>query len=116
MFQNTLDLVEQCGLTWLHVFPYSARKGTPAARMPQINGAIRRERAARLRALGEMMSARHLQALAGQTFDVLVEQQGLGCTRQFAKVRLIDPAPAGEIVSVKCYKDVDGAIISRLAA
>jgi threonylcarbamoyladenosine tRNA methylthiotransferase MtaB len=100
MFQNTLDLVEQCGLTWLHVFPYSARKGTPAAKMPQVNGVLRRERAERLRTAGARAETRHMAALLGQTFDVLVEQQGLGCTQQFAKVKLEGKAPLGEIVTV----------------
>ena len=67
MFENSLKLVEDCGLTWLHVFPFSPRKGTPAARMPQVNGAVVRDRAARLRAAGNATVARHLSAQVGQT-------------------------------------------------
>jgi threonylcarbamoyladenosine tRNA methylthiotransferase MtaB len=116
MFQNTYDLAEECEFTWLHVFPYSARKGTPAARMPQTNGELRRERAERLRKLGEAAAGRHMAALIGKRFDVLVEQQGLGCTRQFAKVKLAEAAPLGEIVEVECF-DLKGAqAITRLAA
>src|SRR5690606_34826634 len=63
MFRRSLDLVEECGLTWLHVFPFSPRPGTPAARMPQVPGREVRERAARLRAAGEERVGRHLAAL-----------------------------------------------------
>jgi threonylcarbamoyladenosine tRNA methylthiotransferase MtaB len=111
MFENTLRLVEECDLTWLHVFPYSARKGTPAAKMPQVNGAVRRERAARLREMGAVAAARHMQELVGQKFDVLIEQQGLGCTRQFAKVRLEGVGEVGGIVEAECVRlDQDQAV------
>ena len=107
MFENTMRLVEECEITWLHVFPYSSRAGTPAAKMPQVNGATRRERAERLRALGDKAAARHMATLVGQKFDVLVEQQGIGCTRQFAKIRLENEAPLGEIVPVECFMQSD---------
>ena len=104
MFENTLALVEECGLTWLHVFPYSARKGTPAAKMPQVPGEIRRDRAERLRALGAKMADAHMQSLVGQKFDVLVEQNGFGCTLQFAKLKLHGELPVGEIAVAECLK------------
>ncbi|HUY69140.1 MAG TPA: tRNA (N(6)-L-threonylcarbamoyladenosine(37)-C(2))-methylthiotransferase MtaB [Alphaproteobacteria bacterium] len=113
MFRNTEDLVEECGLTWLHVFPYSARKGTPAARMPQVHGALRKERAERLRALGEKAATRHVQSLIGKSFDVLVEKNGFGRTRQFAKVKLAGHAPVGEIVTVKARADAGRNITAR---
>src|SRR5690606_11002456 len=65
MFQNSLKIVEECGLTHLHVFPYSARDGTPAARMPQVARAAVKQRAARLREAGERAYGRHLTGLAG---------------------------------------------------
>jgi len=116
MFENTLRLAEECDLTWLHVFPYSARKGTPAARMPQVNGEVRRERAERLRALGAKAAARHMQSLVGKRFDVLVEQQRIGCTRQFAKVRLEGEAEIGEIVEVKCTSCEDSIAFTKVAS
>lgn len=100
MFQNTLDLVAECGLTWLHVFPYSARQGTPAAKMPQVRGDVRKERAARLRALGEQAAISHLDNLVGSTQPVLVEQRGVGRTPSFAEVRIAETLPVGQIVPV----------------
>ena len=100
-FENSLRLVEDCGLTWLHVFPYSARAGTPAARMPQVPGAAIRERAARLRAAGEAAVARHLGAQVGREHRVLTESPVMGRTEQFAEVHFVAPQPEGEIVSVR---------------
>mgnify|MGYP001272988699 CR=1 FL=1 len=91
MFENTLRLVEECGLTYLHVFPYSERAGTPAARMPQVDKHVRKQRAARLRALGEARLAAYLNSQVGQRADVLVEtvEAGMasGHTPGFAPVR-----------------------------
>ncbi|HVZ27388.1 MAG TPA: tRNA (N(6)-L-threonylcarbamoyladenosine(37)-C(2))-methylthiotransferase MtaB, partial [Rhizomicrobium sp.] len=78
MFQNSLSLVEDAGLSFLHVFPFSARKGTPAARMPQLSRALVKERAARLRATGEAALSARLDALAGSTQDILMEKNRLG--------------------------------------
>ena len=97
MFENTLRLVEECGLTWLHVFPYSPRPGTPAARMPQVDGGVRKERAARLRAAGAAAEARTLTGLVGREVSVLVEKEDLGRTEHFAEIRLGTPLPAGSI-------------------
>jgi threonylcarbamoyladenosine tRNA methylthiotransferase MtaB len=104
MFANTLGLVKECGLTWLHVFPYSARKGTPAANMPQVHGNLRRERAERLRQAGVESAARHYDSLIGQTVEVLVERQGIGCTPHFAKIKLTNPAPTGALVNAKILR------------
>ncbi|GGD13821.1 tRNA (N(6)-L-threonylcarbamoyladenosine(37)-C(2))-methylthiotransferase MtaB [Aquisalinus flavus] len=76
MFENSLKLVEECALTFLHVFPYSARKGTPAARMPQLDGAIIKDRAARLRAAGDAALERHLAGFVGNRMSVLTEKAG----------------------------------------
>ncbi|MQA67028.1 MAG: tRNA (N(6)-L-threonylcarbamoyladenosine(37)-C(2))-methylthiotransferase MtaB, partial [Alphaproteobacteria bacterium] len=92
MFENTLAMVADAGLTWLHVFPYSTRPGTPAARMPALPGAMVRERARRLRAAGNAARDRFLATCVGATEDVLVEQPGLGRTPRYAHVVLTDPA------------------------
>lgn len=97
MFENTLDLVEACGLTYLHVFPFSPRKGTPAAKMPQVDRAAVKERAARLRAAGEAAHARYLDCLAGQRFEILMERNNIGRTPHFAEVRLDRAAPIGSL-------------------
>jgi len=92
MFENSLKLVDDAGLTFLHVFPYSARRGTPAARMPQLNGAIIKERAARLRARGEAALAARNAALVGTTQTLLMEKAGLGRTPCFMPVK-VRPLP-----------------------
>ncbi|WP_417771460.1 tRNA (N(6)-L-threonylcarbamoyladenosine(37)-C(2))-methylthiotransferase MtaB [Stappia sp.] len=86
MFENTLAIVDDCGLTHLHVFPFSPRKGTPAARMPQVGRALVKERAARLREKGEQALKAHLDAEVGRTRQVLVEREGLGRSEQFTQV------------------------------
>ena len=101
MFDNSLKLVEECDLTWLHVFPYSARPGTPAARMPAVNGAAIKERAARLRAAGELQVQRHLEAQVGRTHDVLMENPHMGRTAQFTEVSFAVPQVEGEIVQAE---------------
>jgi threonylcarbamoyladenosine tRNA methylthiotransferase MtaB len=94
MFENTLAMVNDAGLTWLHVFPYSARPGTPAARMPALPGSVVRERARRLREAGDAARDRFLESCVGATEDVLVEQPGLGRTPRYAHVVLTDSAGA----------------------
>jgi threonylcarbamoyladenosine tRNA methylthiotransferase MtaB len=88
MFENTLRLVEDCALSFLHVFPYSAREGTPAARMPQVPAQIRKERAARLRTTGEAALARFLASRVGTDAEILVEKVGHGRSEHYAPVRL----------------------------
>ncbi len=100
-FENSLRLVEDCGLTFLHVFPFSPRKGTPAARMPQVAGPAIRERAARLRAAGDAALARHLAAQVGRQHCVLTEGPLTGRTEQFAEVRLGTPRAEGALVTVR---------------
>jgi len=98
MFARTLEHVEACGLTWLHVFPYSPRPGTPAARMPQVPSALRKERAGRLRAAGAARVARWSAAQIGRPARVLVEDQSGGRSEHYAPVRLAQAAPVGTIV------------------
>ncbi|MCH8168459.1 MAG: tRNA (N(6)-L-threonylcarbamoyladenosine(37)-C(2))-methylthiotransferase MtaB [Proteobacteria bacterium] len=101
MFENSLRLIEDCGLTWLHVFPYSARQGTPAARMPQVPKAVRKERAARLRAAGEARVADYLAAQIGLTREVLMERPRMGRTEGFAEVAFASEQPVGAIVPAR---------------
>ena len=101
MFANTLDLVEQCGLTGLHVFPFSPRQGTPAARMPQLDRATIKARADRLRAIGQIATERHLGTQVGRELSVLVEKPGLGRAEDFTEVRLADAHGVGHIVPVR---------------
>ncbi|PTW63331.1 threonylcarbamoyladenosine tRNA methylthiotransferase MtaB [Breoghania corrubedonensis] len=100
MFENSLRIVEDCGLTHLHVFPFSARKGTPAARMPQLERMIVKERAGRLREAGEAALTHHLSSEIGQTRRILVERDGLGRTEQFTETELGFGAP-GTIVTAR---------------
>ena len=99
MFENSLKLVADCGLTWLHVFPYSPRPGTPAARMPQVHGAAIKERAARLRAAGEAQVEKHLRAQQGLTHKVLMENPRMGRTEQFTEVTFAADRTEGQIVA-----------------
>jgi threonylcarbamoyladenosine tRNA methylthiotransferase MtaB len=94
-FARSLDLVAECGLTHLHVFPYSPRPGTPAARMPRVPGEVVRERAARLRAAGAAALDAHLAGEVGRRHRVLTERGGIGRTEAFTPVRLEPDAPAG---------------------
>jgi threonylcarbamoyladenosine tRNA methylthiotransferase MtaB len=88
MFEDTMRIVDECGLTYLHVFPYSSRAGTPAARMPQVEKAIRKSRAARLRERGDHALDQYLGSQAGQEVVILMEKGGIGRTPQFAEVEL----------------------------
>ena len=100
MFQRSLDIVAECGLTHLHVFPFSPRPGTPAARMPQVARDVVKDRARRLREAGEAALRRHLQAEVGARRRVLVETGQLGRTEGFTPVRFTDPVEAGTIRTV----------------
>jgi threonylcarbamoyladenosine tRNA methylthiotransferase MtaB len=116
MFANTLDLVDEGGLTHLHVFPYSARHGTPAARMPQLPGPVIRARAARLRAAG---AARHRQWLEGQIgtpVSVLVERDGSGRSEHYARVELTPRGEPGTIVAARVTGAGDDALIGVIIA
>ena len=98
MFARSLDLVEECGLTHLHVFPFSARAGTPAARMPQLPRAVVKERAGRLRERGALALRRHLDAEVGAQRRVLAEYGERGRTEQFTPVKFAKPAAPGALL------------------
>jgi|TARA_B110000467_G_C18300326_1_gene470905 threonylcarbamoyladenosine tRNA methylthiotransferase MtaB len=88
MFLNTLNIVDECGLDWLHVFPFSPRPGTPAAKMPQNDKAISKQRAKILREKGEKIKRNHLENLIGKEIEVFIEKNNTGHTNQFAPVKL----------------------------
>jgi len=96
-FCRSLDLVTECGLAFVHVFPYSARTGTPAARMPQLAHPLVKERAARLRAAGEAALAAELRSRVGSETDVLIERPGRGRAEFYAAVELAQPAATGSV-------------------
>jgi threonylcarbamoyladenosine tRNA methylthiotransferase MtaB len=100
MFARSLDLVDACGLTQLHVFPFSPRPGTPAARMPQIDRTIVKDRARRLREKGDEALRHHLDREIGARRRVLAESRALGRTEQFMPVRLATPLEPGVIVDL----------------
>jgi threonylcarbamoyladenosine tRNA methylthiotransferase MtaB len=100
MFARSLDLVDQCGLTHLHVFPFSARPGTPAARMPGVASAVIKERARALRQKGEAALRRHLDGEIGARRRVLTEQRNIGRTEQFTAVRLAGAVAPGQILDL----------------
>jgi threonylcarbamoyladenosine tRNA methylthiotransferase MtaB len=107
MFEHSMDLVEECGLTFLHVFPYSPRPGTPAARMPQVKGGAIRERAKRLRATGEAALQRRLESELGRTRQVLIESATLGRTEHFLPVAISGETPGA--VRRLTMREHDGA-------
>ncbi len=106
MFANSLRIVEACDVTWLHVFPYSERPGTPAARMPQVAKPLRKERALRLRELGERQVKRFLDSRIGSEASVLIEKDGLGRSEHFAPVAMTGPLG----------KRVGGIVAARITA
>jgi threonylcarbamoyladenosine tRNA methylthiotransferase MtaB len=99
-FRHSLDLVDDCGLSFVHAFPYSSRPGTPAARMPQLDGTLIRERAARLRERGARALAAHLASEVGRTRRILVERGNRGHTEHFLPAEIGFAAP-GAIVDAR---------------
>ncbi len=101
MFSRSLDLVAECGLTHLHVFPFSARQGTPAARMPPVPAEVASERARRLRTMGDAALKAHLAGRVGQTLQVLTERGDVGRTEGFAQVAFPQGVAAGQLMPVR---------------
>lgn len=116
MFDNTFNAVKECDLTFLHVFPYSPRKGTPAARMPQVDGAVRKERAKKLRDLGDHLLNGHLTGLVGKTMPVLIEKNRKGRTEYFSEVLVDQDIPAGQIVPVFLESAEEGVLKGRVVS
>ncbi|MGL4727396.1 MAG: radical SAM protein, partial [Bosea sp. (in: a-proteobacteria)] len=101
MFQQSLDLIGECGLAFTHVFPFSPRPGTPAAKMPQLPAALVKERAARLRTVGDAARVRHLASLVGTEQVILTERGNTGHTNGYAQVRFSHEIAPGEIVTAR---------------
>lgn len=104
MFENSLKIVEECDLTYLHVFPYSEREGTPAAKIPadkQVPVPLRKQRAARLRELGQAQERKLMERFIGKSLDVLVEKDGKSRSPHFLEVALDKEFPPGELVNTK---------------
>jgi threonylcarbamoyladenosine tRNA methylthiotransferase MtaB len=114
MFANSLNLLDECGLTWLHIFPYSARKGTPAARMPQVPMERRKARAAELRAAGERRMDLFLAGQIGTEIAALIEKPGEGRSEHYAPVRLSDDlAPVGSVARARVTGMFEGALVAQ---
>jgi threonylcarbamoyladenosine tRNA methylthiotransferase MtaB len=116
MFGNTLALVGECGLTHLHVFPYSARTGTPAARMPQVPVAVRRERAARLREAGAGQMRALMDARIGGNVSVLVEKDRTGRCERYLPVAIDSDVAPGALVAARIMRREDDRLIATVAA
>ena len=116
MFRRSLDLIDDCGLTWLHVFPYSPRPGTPAARMPQLPKTVRRDRAKLLREAGHRRVAAFLNDCVGQDATVLVETAERGRTEQYAPVHLPDGLAPGTLARMRITGADDSTLTGILLA
>jgi threonylcarbamoyladenosine tRNA methylthiotransferase MtaB len=114
-FENTLKLVEEADLAFLHVFPYSARPGTPAARMPPVKGAVIKDRARRLREVGQAGLERHLRRQVGRTLSGLVEREGVARAEDFTEIRFMGDAPLGEIVAFTVTGHDGARVLAELA-
>jgi threonylcarbamoyladenosine tRNA methylthiotransferase MtaB len=116
MFENSMKLVDDAGLSFLHVFPFSPRKGTPAARMPQLERTTVKERAARLRNKGEEALAAHLRGLIGSEQSLLIEESVIGRTASFAPARFEGNAAPGSLMRARITNAAPKHLIAELAA
>ena len=113
MFLNTLNIVDECGLDWLHVFPFSPRPGTPASKMPQTDKVVSKERARTLREKGEKIKKLHLGNLVGKDVEVFVEKDNKGHTNQFAPVKLAENYKPGTSVIAHISNSDDSFVYGR---
>ena len=113
MHRQSLALLEECGLTWLHIFPYSPRKGTPAAKMPRVAKATIRERAAELRAAGEARRSAYLASRVGKIERVLVEKPDMGRTEGFAEVGFSEAQEPGTIRETQIAGSREGRLFAE---
>ncbi len=114
-FENSLSLVEEAGLSYLHVFPFSPRPGTPAARMPQLPKAVVKARAERLRGAGAAALRRHLDRTQGRTVTALVEREGLARAEDFTEIAFEGAAQAGALVRLSLHGHDGRRALGRLA-
>ncbi|CAN7541232.1 tRNA (N(6)-L-threonylcarbamoyladenosine(37)-C(2))-methylthiotransferase MtaB [Bosea sp. LjRoot237] len=112
MFSRTLGLIEECGLSYVHGFPFSARPGTPAARMPQVAGSEIKQRAARLREAAEAAHARHLAARVGRRLSVLTERGDTGRAEDFTLVRFGRSVAPGQILPVTAHAQAGKSLLA----
>ncbi len=115
MFEDTLAFVAETGVPFVHVFPYSERPDTPAARMPAVPPPVRRERAARLRARGAANLTHFLAAQLGQATTILAEDASSGLTPHFARARLSTQVSPGSLVHARITGAEDGALLAEAA-
>jgi len=113
MFLNTIKIVDECNLDWLHVFPFSPRPGTPAAKMPQNKKETSKKRAKILREKGEKIKKAHLKNLVGKEIEVFVEKNNSGHTNQFAPVKLEDEFLPGTSVIAKIFKSDNNFVYGK---
>lgn len=114
MFENSLSVVSEIGIPWLHVFPFSPREGTPAAKIPPVNGNIVKARAKRLRDAGDVVKATHLQTRIGDEDEALFEETGLGRLPDFSLIAVDNPAAAGSLARVRITGATDTQLIGTL--
>ncbi len=114
MFDNTLKLVDDAGFAYLHVFPFSPRARTPAARMPQVPKPVIKQRAAQLRAKGALALDARLRSLVGTEQTLLVEKDNVGRTACFAQARFAGSAPAGAFVRARVHDSTGTQLIAEL--
>ena len=115
MFLNTLNIVDECGLDWLHVFPYSPRPGTPAAKMPQNDKKVSKQRAKILREKGEKIKKIHLEGLVGKKIEVFIEKNNTGHTNQFAPVKLEESYEPGTSILAHINQSDNNFVYGKLA-
>ena len=115
MFLNTLNIVDECGLDWLHVFPYSPRPGTPAAKMPQNDKKVSKQRAKILREKGEKIKKNHLEGLVGKKIEVFIEKNNTGHTNQFAPVKLGESYEPGTSILAHINQSDNNFVYGKLA-
>ena len=115
MFLNTLNIVDECGLDWLHVFPYSPRPGTPAAKMPQNDKKVSKQRAKILREKGEKIKKNHLEGLVGKKIEVFIEKNNTGHTNQFAPVKLEESYEPGTSILAHINQSDNNFVYGKLA-
>lgn len=113
MFENTLNIIEECDLIHCHIFPYSEREGTPAAKMPQVDPALRKERAARLRAKGDQQLSNFLKGQVNKSHQVIVEKNNFGRSENFSPVRVDGEYEQGTLLSVRSYDIENNVLIAK---
>ena len=114
MFENSLNLISEVGIIFNHIFPYSKRDGTPAAKMPQVDGKIIKARAKLLREAGSAELQKFLQKQIGKKLNVIVEKDGIGRAENFIEVKISSKQKAGEILSVKASSVEENFLIAEM--